>query len=348
MREHLAIAQAATVTLLLFGTAATAKDRCTVTVVNKSLYAAGGQETLSEVKLMFDAGTVLRDGDRISGDLSSGASLTHDIDFAIVGVSGAAVPTGTGGLTTTPIGADTDDTAIWYVYCDKTSTNEPGITVVTTNGASGIWFRMHGMAGTCRINIDVLDDEAPGSYLNPLNYNGNTTLTVGGDPDTRFCLKVLNGIPYDGSSGGGVWAFNDSEGDGVYGENGSADYLQATNDTDNVFGITANLANGEEIKLYMDRNVSCGVTFVPSDPVVAHVIPLPDIPLQIFTAVEIEFPTSTDGQRYQVEWCNSLLTDKWFDLGDPIQGGVGTTGSVTVFDSTRGVHKRFYRVVHEH
>lgn len=61
----------------------------------------------------------------------------------------------------------------------------------------------------------------------------------------------------------------------------------------------------------------------------------------IFTAVEIAWPTQTTN-FYQIQWRSLLNTNDWLNLGGLIQG----TGSTNYyFDSTRGVDKRFYRVL---
>ena len=61
----------------------------------------------------------------------------------------------------------------------------------------------------------------------------------------------------------------------------------------------------------------------------------------ISTAVEIAWPTQTTNS-YQIQWSPLLNSNDWFNLGSPIQG----TGSTNYyFDSTRGVDKRFYRVL---
>jgi hypothetical protein len=57
----------------------------------------------------------------------------------------------------------------------------------------------------------------------------------------------------------------------------------------------------------------------------------------IATATEIGW-TSIPGKTYQVQWTLDVDSAIWVDLGTP----VGGTNSV--FDSTRGVNKRFYRV----
>jgi len=70
---------------------------------------------------------------------------------------------------------------------------------------------------------------------------------------------------------------------------------------------------------------------------------IPEIVAQavMFTAVQIAWPTQTTNS-YQIQWSSLLNTNDWFNLGSPIQG----TGSTNYyFDSTRGVNKKFYRVL---
>lgn len=63
--------------------------------------------------------------------------------------------------------------------------------------------------------------------------------------------------------------------------------------------------------------------------------------LAIWPAVEIGWPTLSN-QLYQVQWAAELDTNRWFNLGSPIRGD-GATNSL--FDSTRGGAKKFYRVL---
>lgn len=60
----------------------------------------------------------------------------------------------------------------------------------------------------------------------------------------------------------------------------------------------------------------------------------------IATATEIGW-TSIPGKTYQVQWTLDVDSANWVDLGTPV---LGTGGTNSVFDSTRGVNKRFYRV----
>jgi hypothetical protein len=63
----------------------------------------------------------------------------------------------------------------------------------------------------------------------------------------------------------------------------------------------------------------------------------------IWTAVEIGWE-STSGTTYQVQWCSNLTSNDWQNLGVPL---VGTDGTNTVFDSTRGLQHRYYRVMEQ-
>jgi len=69
---------------------------------------------------------------------------------------------------------------------------------------------------------------------------------------------------------------------------------------------------------------------------------LADQPIvHIQTAVEIKW-LSTSNIVYQVQWADSLQTNVWNDLGNPIIGD----GSIkNIFDSTHLIQKRYYRVL---
>lgn len=74
------------------------------------------------------------------------------------------------------------------------------------------------------------------------------------------------------------------------------------------------------------------------DPVVTPVVPLS---ATIWRAVEIGWPSETNG-LYQVQWASEVDTNTWHDLGAPIPGNGSTN---TVFDSTRSLPRKFYRVI---
>jgi len=65
--------------------------------------------------------------------------------------------------------------------------------------------------------------------------------------------------------------------------------------------------------------------------------------VSIHTAVEIEW-SSTSGTTYQVQYSTNLVSTNWFDLGSTVLGDGSTN---YVFDSTRGISERFYRVINE-
>jgi hypothetical protein len=69
--------------------------------------------------------------------------------------------------------------------------------------------------------------------------------------------------------------------------------------------------------------------------------PLPrTLAASIYPAVEIGWP-SENNKNYQVQWTYDLNSIVWSNL-DSITAGNGTTNYV--FDSTRGVLNRFYRI----
>jgi len=268
--RRIAVVYAMALMSVIFNDMAMAKNQVQVNTVSKPIAASGASEILGSIMFVFDEETEFRDGNRITYDLSGDAVLSHDIDFAIVGSSEGSVPGGGGVFATSPLDTDIDN-GIWQVYSGDIAT-EPGITVIATNGASGIWFRVHGAADTQRVYIDVHDDEDPSNYASPSNFNGNTRLIVGSDTGTKFVLKLFDGLAYDGTGiNTGIWALADSDGDGVYGEDGTNDHLQIDNETDNTWGLKTTNRSVSQIKVYLDSSGDL-LTFTPTDPEIAHVI----------------------------------------------------------------------------
>ena len=68
-------------------------------------------------------------------------------------------------------------------------------------------------------------------------------------------------------------------------------------------------------------------------------IPLPGTAINI--AVQIRWVTVTN-QLYQVQWANTVNTNQWFSLGNPVGGNGGTN---VYFDAVGTNYERFYRVI---
>jgi hypothetical protein len=62
--------------------------------------------------------------------------------------------------------------------------------------------------------------------------------------------------------------------------------------------------------------------------------------VSIYTAVEVCWPTETN-KTYQLQWAPSLGSVTWMSLGSPVPG---TGTNICIFESTRGMAKRFYRL----
>jgi hypothetical protein len=62
--------------------------------------------------------------------------------------------------------------------------------------------------------------------------------------------------------------------------------------------------------------------------------------ISMFPAVEIDW-FAYSGVSYQVQWVTNMISTNWTNLGTPV---FGTGTNISVFDSTRGYEKRFYRV----
>jgi hypothetical protein len=65
------------------------------------------------------------------------------------------------------------------------------------------------------------------------------------------------------------------------------------------------------------------------------------VPTDIYTAVEVVWRAEA-GKTYQVQSSTTVLTNEWVNIGSPVPGDDSLK---SLFDSTRGQPKKFYRVV---
>lgn len=263
-------------------------------------------EKAGNITFIFDAGTVLRDGDWWTADLPLGVTLCSNFDFVVTGV-GAPAP-GLGGFAGTiaaPSDGGTLDNKIWAVNDIGNIAGAQGVTVV----GNAMFFRVRGAAGSNRLRIDVYDSDADGlgagGVNNAQNYNGSSTFTV--DADVSFQLKLFDG--FNGLvSVGNRFAFNDTPTgtpaviNGVYGDAvPPADFLQNSNDTDNTYCIQADTTvfSGSTVNVSINSGGFSGnnfLTFNPANPQVAHLISAATITLEACKGEEMGFHPIEGGQ----------------------------------------------------
>ncbi|MFZ5569107.1 MAG: hypothetical protein ACOZF0_01790 [Thermodesulfobacteriota bacterium] len=249
--------------------------------------AANACEKTGNVTLIFDGGTVLRDGDWVTMDMPLGVTLCQSFDFLVLGAALGAdtvpLPAGNSGFATTDIG-DTGAVVDNYLWAIKdVGTVGDGTNAGITVAGQEIVFRVRGTSGSSRIRIDVYDEDNALGINNAANYDGSSSLTV--EPGTEFQIKLFDNNPHDGvtvPTNGAQLAVKDYDGDGIYGDGiagpgAAADVLQYNADWDNNICVTVNSAqySGTTINVSINSGGVDGnnfLTFNPSNPQVAHLI----------------------------------------------------------------------------
>lgn len=268
--------------------------------------AAGACEKAGNITFIFDAGTVIQDGDWWTADLPLGVTLCRSIDFVVLGsaLGGGIVP-GPGGF---PVGATavladgtTLDNDVWAIK------DLAGIALTNANvtvAGSAMFFRVFGSSGSSRLTIEAYDsdDLGVGGIALAANSDGTSTFTVG--VDGEFQLKLFDSEPHDGTGPSGlVLAANDTDGDGTYNEALLAgDALQAVNDWDNSYCISVDttIYTAGTVNVSINSGGITGnnfLTFNPSNPQVAHLISATTIQLGLCKADEYGFVSLAGGQN---------------------------------------------------
>lgn len=318
-------------------------------------------EKAGNITFIFDAGTVIQDGDWWTADLPLGVTLCSTFDFVVTG-NGAPAPGGGGfnGVIAAPGDGLTLQNEIWAVNDLGALGGAQNVTVAGTP----MYFRVRGNAGSNRLRIDVYDSDNLTTITAAANYDGTSTFTVGSD--VSFQLKLFDG--FDGNAAAGRFAWNDAADtgtglkDGVYGNNATitADWLQASNDTDNSYCIQVDTAvyGGATVNVSINSGGVSGnnfLTFNPSNPQVAHLISATSISLEackgeLWDYVPFEggqsadcFFTYSTGQNYcQTDgWTGNLFilqnnTGTFFNSGDDYRMRLIVSGDGAYWGNTGG------------
>lgn len=247
------------VLILGFGTSAMAAYDVRTAITSQDITGTQANcEKYGAVTFTFQQGAKLYDGDWFYFDLPRGVQLCKKIDFVVLGsdrpyVAGnPGVPTADGtagnGLATT-VAANGTVTALgaWKVIDLGSNGVADGITVA--GGATGMYLRVYGLAGTRRVNFQFYDNQVRVSATTGIgltcaeNQNGNTVLTVGAD--TNLTLSLFDGEPWNSAVAtiknptGAIFAVKDSDTSaltgntnfyGFYGDD-STDMLQVADAT---------------------------------------------------------------------------------------------------------------------
>jgi len=264
--------------------------------------AAGACEKAGNISFTFDAGTIIRDGDWWTADLPLGVTLCRSINFAVLGANGGVAP-GVGGFAVgnTPAGGVGDglslDNDLWVI---KDLAGLAGTNAMVTVTGSAMWFRVSGAAGSSRLTIMAYDSDNATVYNAAANVDGTSTFTVGSD--ATFQINLFDGQPHDGTGpSGGIWAYNDSDGDLQFGDSGASDLLQAASDWDNSYCISVDTDDyaGATVAASISSGGMSGanfLTFSPSNPQVAHLISATTISLAMCKADEFGYINLSGGQ----------------------------------------------------
>lgn len=295
-------------------------------------------EKAGNITFIFDAGTVIRDGDWWTADLPLGVTLCASFDFVVTGIADLPVPGAGGfnGVIAAPGDGLTLERGIWAINDLGGSAGAGNITI-----SSPMFFRVRGTAGANRLRIDTYDSDdlaaVNGGVGAAANSDGSSTFTVGGD--TSFQLKLFDG--FDGNVGGTYYAFNDTPTGVPAAKNGffgdavpPADYLQQTNDTDNTYCIQADTTvySGSTVNVSINSGGRSGnnfLTFNPSNPQVAHLISATSITLEACKGAEFDYVPFEGGQSAQcffdyMTGTNYCQTDGWLGNNFILENQNGT------------------------
>jgi hypothetical protein len=293
-------------------------------------------EKAGNITFIFDAGTVIQDGDWWTADLPLGVTLCSSFDFVVTG-NGAPAPGGGGFFGVIPAPGDglTLENKIWAINDLGALAGAQNVTVA----GSPMFFRVRGNAGANRLRIDAYDsDDVVNGVSAAVNYDGSSTFSVGSD--TSFQLKLFDG--FDGNAAAGRFAWNNVADsatgirDGVYGNNTTItnDWLQAFNDTDNSYCIRVDTTvyGGATVNVSINSGGISGnnfLTFNPSNPQVAHLISSTSITLEACKGDLWDYVPFVGGQSANctftyntgLNYCN---TGGWFGNEFILQNNTGT------------------------
>lgn len=325
MKKTIAIVAALFMVMGLAGTALAAFQVEVKTNSEGVTAAENACEKAGNITFTFDSGTVIRDGDWWTADLPIGVEVCHSFDFVILGVDaiggGISVPNN-GGFVLTNSPGDTGATLDNDLWTVKDAVAGDGVTgAITVAGSSNIFFRVRATAGSNRLRIDAYDEDDTGALgiVDPSNYNGSSSLTVG--PGTEFSIKLFDSEAHDGTGpSGGVWAYNDSDDDDYYGDDNAADYLQADNDWDNTYCINVDAAvyGGSTVNVSINSGGVSGnnfLSFNPSNPQVAHIVSATAITLEMCKQDEFGYVSLEGGQNATCNFDYNTATDYCTDQG---------------------------------
>jgi hypothetical protein len=335
MKKTIAILAALFMVMGLAGTAMAAFQVEVKTNSEGVTAAENACEKAGNITFTFDSGTIIQDGDWWTADLPIGVEICHSFYFVVLGVDavagGISLP-GNGGFVNTTVGVDTGitlDNDIWSLK-DVTAGDGAIAAFTVLDTATGLvpgslFFRVRATAGSNRLRIDAYDEDAAGITA-AANYDGSTSMTIG--PGAEFSLKLFDSEAHDSTGpSGGVWAYNDSDDDGTYGDDNAADRLQADNDWDNTYciNVDSTVYGGSTVDVSINSGGISGnnfLSFNPSNPQVAHIVSATAITLEMCKQDEFGFVSLEGGQNAT---CN-------FDYNSaggycPDQGGANFTAA---------------------
>lgn len=208
-------------------------------------------EKYGAATIVLENGTKVRDGDWMFFDLPLGVQLCKSFDFVVLGDGTAdndpttqnVGPQPNGGVVagawvTNMASADntTDDYGPWEIEDLGAVAGATGIAVTPGGAATGIFLRVTGSSGQNRVWYRFYDNNSD-IISAPSNANGDSLLTV--MDDVEFKVSLFDGEPWDATTSvknptAFIWAYNDTDNDGQYGEAiANGDLLQTNNDWDN-------------------------------------------------------------------------------------------------------------------
>ena len=272
-------------------------------------------EKFGSLTFIFDSGTVLLDGDWWYADLPSGVTLCQSFDFAILGTAGMPVPAGGGGFATYVHDGDdgtSDSYGFWTVK--DTIAGDTMFGTITAAGTSPVWFRVSGSTGGQRVLMQVFDGD-DNDYTNALCSDGSSSLTV--EAGTSFQIKLFDGEFYDT----GKWGYNDTLGNGQFGEDGDDDLLGVDNDWDNSYCGDAYGYGSNTINVSINSGGESGnnfLTFDPTNPEVAHTISASVIELDDCKGPEYGYVNLAGGQSAKCEFNYETPTEYCDDIGTTV------------------------------
>ncbi len=337
--------------VLAFGTGAMAAFNVTVTANSEPITAqTGACEKAGSLTFVFDAGTIIKDGDWWTMDLPQGVTLCRNLDYVIIGTATTSVPSATGGFNGTinaaavPADAGEElDRGIWKV---KDTVSGDGLNGnITVAGTSRMFFRVTGTSGTQRIRLGAYDMDDTTTWNNAANYNGGTTITV--SAGAQFQIKILDTKKHDGTEGiAGVWAYKDTDvstgvGYGIYGEDAGDTLTSGGADWDNAYCISVDgtAYTSQTVNISINSGGVSGsnfLTFLPTNPQIAHRISATAISLAKCKPDEYGYVSLTGGQAGTCTFDYEAATGYCTDVSPNTFTASTVTGNKVLISNTSG------------